>query len=371
MTRSQEETLRAVVHELAGAAERAPGLAAAALAQGRRLRRRRRIATAGGTALAVLAVAAPFLLFRPTSGRLVDADPAPTVAAATARGVWVHPRPGKEWPATPLRLPGGWIVTGANGYAESGGTGYVLDRSQGRYLRNNGYALFAAPRGTLAVVFDAGRPEDTGLLDLVTGDVRWIRTGRAGMGRGSWSPDGSRVVVTLHEKESGKDSFGVLDTDGRFRTFEVDERVRYFCTDHCTFTWSRDGREVVLPQTDSGKPRTESMPHARRGLQFFSADDGRATRFVPVPGDPAGPWSWSPNGRLVVVKGQTRPLVVEVATGKVRSSAPDEEAVWIDDDRLLHRNGDHMVLTDLDGAERERQPLPRDLDGLDLSIAPG
>ncbi|MFB9544828.1 sigma factor [Micromonospora sagamiensis] len=38
------------------------------------------------------------------------------------------------------------------------------------------------------------RPQDTGLLDLVTGNVRWIRTGPASMGEGSWSPDGGRFL---------------------------------------------------------------------------------------------------------------------------------------------------------------------------------
>ncbi|BCL14850.1 hypothetical protein GCM10017556_25890 [Micromonospora sagamiensis] len=37
----------------------------------------------------------------------------------------------------------------------------------------------------------------------------------------------------------------------------------------------------------------------------------------------------------------------------------------------MHRHGDNMILTALDGGEREWQPLPRDLDGLDLSLAPG
>lgn len=71
-----------------------------------------------------------------------------------------------------------------------------------------------------------------------------------------------------------------------------------------------------------------------------------------------------------MVKGRTGPLVVEVSAGKVRGPAPDEEAVWVGDDRLLHRHGDHMILSDLAGRERERQPLPRELDGLHLSIAP-
>ncbi|SCL38786.1 hypothetical protein GA0074692_5134 [Micromonospora pallida] len=366
MTRSQEETLRAVVHELAGAAERVPGLAAAALTQGRRLRRRRRAATAGGATLAVLALVTPFLLLRPERAAPDPTAPTPTVTPS----VVVHPTPGADWTTRPLVLPGGWVVVGATSTGTPARTGYVLNRHRDTYLTNNRYEeVWAAPRGTVAVAVDYDRPQETGLVDMVTGRVRWVRTGQPTLNP-HWSPDGSRLVLTLHRKDSGEDSFGVLDTNGRFRTFPVDTRVRYFCTDWCVFTWSPDGREVMLQQTDPAAQLSESEPHARRGVQFFSADDGRPTRFVAMPGDPAGPWAWSPDGRLVVVKGQTGPLLVEVATGKVWGSAPAEDAVWVGNDRLLYRDGDGMVLTRLDGQKLERQPLPQELGFLQLSLAP-
>ncbi|WDZ86000.1 hypothetical protein [Micromonospora cathayae] len=366
MTGAPEDALRAAVRELAGSARSAPGLAAAALGRAHRMRRRRRAATVGGAALAVLALAVPFALLRPDPAGPVVADPTPTPS------VLVHPAPGPDWTARPLVLPGGWVVTGATGTGTGtpARTGYVLNRDQNRYLRNTGYEeLWAAPRGTTAVVVDYDRPRDTGLIDLTTGRVRWVRTGQPTL-NAHWSPDGTRAVVTLLDKETAEWSFGVLDVDGGFRTFPVDMRVRYFCTDICVFTWSRDGREVVLQQTDPGEPRSESEPHPRRGVQLFSADDGRPTRFLPLPGDPAGPWAWSPDGRLVVVKGRTGPLLVETATGRVRGDAPAEDAAWIDDRRLLYHHGDDMVLADVDGRELERQPLPRELDLLRLSIAP-
>jgi dipeptidyl aminopeptidase/acylaminoacyl peptidase len=366
VTRSQEETLRAAVHELAATAGSAPGLAAAALARGRQLRRRRRIATAGGATLAALLLVTPFLLLRPERAAPDPTAPTPTVTPS----VVVHPSPGADWMTRPLVLPGGWVVTGATSTGTPARTGYVLNRDRDRYHRNNVYEeLWAAPRGTIAAVVDYERPQDTGLVNLVTGKVRWVRTGQPTL-NGHWSPDGSRLVLTLLDKESGQSSFGVLDTDGRFRTFPVDMRVRYFCTDWCVFTWSPDGREVMLQQTDPDEPRSESEPQARRGVQFFSADDGRPTRFVAMPGEPAGPWAWSPDGRLVVVKGQPGPLLVEVASGKVWGSAPAEDAVWVGDDRLLYRDGDSMVLARLDGQELERQPLPRELEYLRLSLAP-
>ncbi|MFG1880851.1 hypothetical protein [Micromonospora sp. NPDC049102] len=129
------------------------------------------------------------------------------------------------------------------------------------------------------------------------------------------------------------DRFGfvVVERDGRRRTHRV-SRQRYFCTDQCSFVWTRDGREVALPQTAQGKPRSESIRHPRSGVQLSSADDGRPTRFEPLLGDPAGPWAWSPDGRLVVVQGQQEPLLVEAATGRVVNPLPVADVVWAGDD---------------------------------------
>lgn len=155
------------------------------------------------------------------------------------------------------------------------------------------------------------------------------------------------------------------------RTFRVDEKG-YFCTDYCDFTWSRDGTEVVLPQT-GGSGHDESVRDLRRGVQLFSVDDGRPTRFVPVPGDPAGPWAWSPDGKLVVVQGQHDPLLVETDTGRVVRTLPSAEVVWISADRLLYRRpygARDVVLADLTGRELVRQPLPKELVEREITVAP-
>ncbi|PWR12521.1 hypothetical protein DKT69_23720 [Micromonospora sicca] len=365
MTRPVEDVLRAAVHDLADGVRPAPDLAVRALGRGRRLRRRRR-ATAGVAALvAVVAVALPFVLLRPQLAAH-PATPDPTATATPAPPV--RPMPGPDWTAKPLALPGDWVVV-AGTFTAAPGRGFVLDRARGRYLTAEGYdGVFPAPVGSLSAVTDEDRPREVGLVDLADGTTRWYEVGRA-LSPPEWSPDGRRLLFTTHRL----DHFGfiVLETDGTKRAFRVDEK-RYFCTDYCDFTWSRDGTEAVLPQTGRSS-HDESLRDLRAGVRLFSADDGRPTRFVPVPGDPAGPWAWSPDGKLVVVQGQHDPLLVETGTGRVVRTLPTAEVVWISDDRLLYRRpngaGD-VVLADLTGRELVRQPLPKDLVDREITVAP-
>ena len=189
--------------------------------------------------------------------------------------------------------------------------------------------------------------------------------------------------MTLLDKETASFSLGVLSVDGSFHTFPVDASIgsassgpgQYFCTDTCLFTWMPDGKQVALQQTDPAVPRTESKPHARRGLQFFSADTGQPTRFVPVRGDATGPYSWSPDGKLVVIKGQEATQLVEVDSGRVVRDLPtvDRESatlVWVAADRLLMISGGRATLIDPTGRPRERRDLPSELTGLRIAIAP-
>ncbi|SCE75075.1 hypothetical protein GA0074696_0621 [Micromonospora purpureochromogenes] len=371
MTNATEDNLRAAVHQLADEARSVPGLAERALRGGRRVRRRRRATASAGAILAAVALATPFLLARPQPTTQV-AEPAPPGTATRSAPVSVEPKSGGNWTSTPLVLPGEWVVTGAIGITDPTSWAWVLDRETGRYRTVSGYAqVWTAPRGHVAAVLSFERPSETGLLDLRTGAVRWIRTGRQIM-QPQWSPDGSRLVLTIDDKDAGSTAIGVLTATGRFRAFPVDTE-KFFCTDYCFFTWGPDGREVAFQQTDSALPRSESARHPRRGVQFFSAEDGRPTRFLAVRGDPAGPWSWSPDGQRVVLTGPDGPQLVEVATGGVLRPMPDADAVWVDDGRLLYRSHDEsapMVLIDDEGRELERQALPPGLIDQHVSMAP-
>ncbi|MGC5018850.1 TolB family protein [Micromonospora sp. DT47] len=361
MSRPVEDALRAAVHDLAGQARPAPDLAAAALERGRRRRARRRATVTGAALVALAALALPFALLRPDRPA-EPAHPRPTPTPSTVR----LPTPGADWQNRPLTLPGGWVVTGG----VTNGFGYVLDRTRSRYAMAEGYAeVWPAPAGTVTAVRDDQRPGQLGLADTATAKVRWQRI--RGWTSLQWSPDGRRLAVTA--SRGGERYLGVLEVGGRYREYRVD-RIRYFCTDFCAFTWTRDGREVTLPLTDEFKPHDESKPRqARWGVQFFSADEGRPTRFVKIPGDPAGPWAWSPDGERVVVQGQQEPLLVDAATGTVLGTLPAADVAWVTDERLLYRRpGGYrdVVLADTAGHELERLPLPRELAERTVSVAP-
>lgn len=362
MTSLLDETLRAAVRDLAEGARPAPDLAVRALGRGRRLRRRRRVAAAGAALVAVVAVTLPFVLLRPHRAT-PPATPTPTTTPSPTRLA----APGADWTTRPLVLPGGWVVTRAQVKGGSG-SGFVLDRGRGRYFATDRYdGIFPAPTGSLVAVWDQDRPRQVGLIDVASGKTHWYEVGRA-LSAPRWSPDGRRLLFTTYQL----DHFGfiVMGTDGTRQTHRM---IGYAgCTDYCDFTWSRDGREVALPQTGGGG-HDEARRDARRGVQLFSADDGRPTRLVPIPGDPAGPWAWSPDGKLVVVQGREEPLLVETATGRVVNPLPSADAVWVSDNRLLYRRplgqGD-FALADPAGRELVRQPLPKELIGLEVLVAP-
>ncbi|WP_262285023.1 hypothetical protein [Micromonospora sp. MA102] len=363
MSTSLDETLRAAVRELADDAGPAPDLAARALGRGRRLRRRRRVAAAGAALVAVVAMTLPFVLFRPRP------TPPPTTPPVTATpSPAMRPTPGADWAGKPLVLPGDWVVTRAQATGGSG-AGVLLDRKRGRYFSTDRYdGIFPAPSGSLVAVRDNDRPREIGLFDLVSGKTRWYEVGRA-LSAPRWSPDGRRLLFTTTQLDH--EGFIVLETDGTKHTHRLDRRT-YFCTDYCDLTWTRDAREVVLPQTGGGV-HNEAVRDKRRGVQLFSADDGRPTRLLPVPGDPAGPSAWSPDGTLVVVQGQQEPLLVETATGRVVNPLPTADVVWVTGDRLLYRlpyGSRDFVLADTSGRALVRQPLPKQLVDLEVTVAP-
>lgn len=382
MTSRSEDAVRQAVHELANEARLPSDLAGEALRRGRTLRRRRRAAASAGALATLVVLAVPYAWLRADPPAVVGGGaPGPSTSATVGPSASAaigpepvpsaEPAPGDDWARRVLTLPGGWVLAGASSTGTPSSTAYVLDRDSGRYRAVDRYEeVWAPPSGHVAAVVDYERPGEIGLLDLRTEAVRWVSTGPHIM-TPHWSPDGRRLALTVLDKATGKLALGVLAAGGSYRVHPVDQK-KYYCTDRCFFTWTRDGRNVVLQQTDPTAPTSESQPHARRGVQLFSPDDGRPTRFLPVPGDPAGPWSWSPDGRLVVVKGQDGPRIVDVGNGKIVGTALADDDVWLAGDRLLHRDRstNEMVLVDVEGQELARKPLPPALDNLSLTVGP-
>ncbi|WP_027346956.1 WD40 repeat domain-containing protein [Hamadaea tsunoensis] len=317
-----DRLLRTTISDLAG---EMPGptdaLADAAVARGHRLRRRNRLAVAALAVVAVAAIAVPFAVLRSHAGP--SAQPGSTGAAGFDG---------------PVVLSGGWLVVGAGDA--------VLDRTADRYraVRHNpGEAVLPAPAGG-RVMLD-GTPDGLRFVDVDgTGAVSVPIAGMRGDYR--WSPDGTRVVSGISQKEPFRIGFAVIDTrTGHVSTHWIDHTT-YDCSE-CLYTWTRDGKEVVLAIADrSGGEGAELVQR----LQLFDAATGRPTRSLPVRATPASAYSWSPDGRYVIANAdltKSRFQLIEVATGTARSFPYD--AVWATDDQLLATTGNRVIELTPDG----------------------
>jgi hypothetical protein len=80
MTEPADRVLRAAVRDLAGEVRTVPGLAAGAMARGRRIRRRRRLGVGLAAVVAVGAVGAPYAVLHSMATPMVVATPSPTAS---------------------------------------------------------------------------------------------------------------------------------------------------------------------------------------------------------------------------------------------------------------------------------------------------
>lgn len=299
-----EQLLSETIDEMTGELPTAAaGLASRSIAEGRRIRRTRRLTAAAGAVLAVLAIALPW--------------------AVLPRGE--HPEPGVRRTTAGPGLPGGWVVTGA-------GT-HVLDRAAGEYvdLRGNRTVL-PAPVGD-RVLIEAGQ-EPPQVLDVRGGHrVTIDSSGFAGNYR--WSPRGDQLVVRIVGKHSG---FAVIDAgSGAVARYPVDG----LDCGRCDYTWSRDGSAIIVTVADRSGPGLVAR------LQGFDAATGRPTATLPVPATPTGPYSWSPGGRYVIADSgapDRRWLLIDVTSGQATPFPYD--AVWVTADELLAvHDGKVLALT--------------------------
>jgi hypothetical protein len=306
-----EQLLHDTIDEMAGELRGpAAGLAARSIANGRRIRRGRRLAAAGGAVLAVAAVVVPWVVL-PRPDR---ASPPPPVPAASGSPV----APTALTASGPL--PGGWFVTSA-GYQ-------VLDRPTGEFIIVPKQVL-PAPSGNRMLVIDG--PESVQVSDVRgTNPVTVDTTGL--VGDYSWSPAGDRLAGGVSQKEPYKVGFAIIDA----RTGEVRKQWididRYDCS-QCGFTWTRDGKEVVMAIADRSGGEAEERVAS---LQLFDAGTGRPTRSLPVTAMPSGPFSWSPDGRYVLAGPPGASVnwrVFDVTTGQSRPFP--REAVWVSAGVLL------------------------------------
>nr|BFE63873.1 hypothetical protein GCM10020063_083990 [Dactylosporangium thailandense] len=303
--------------------------AGAAMARGRSIRRRRRVAAGAGALAAVVAILLPFAVRH-------DADrrPVPPVVAS---------------PGPAVTLPGGWRLMGAGRQALNAKGAYVLLESGSRrpVVAPAGYrALSQDGSGDPPVVIDVngGQPAQLGPTD-VFGDL--IR----------WSPSGDRLVSAYSVKDTGEFGFSIFDARTGEATRHAFDHTKYDCS-QCEFAFTRDGREVYMTLADRSLGEAGDLPG---GLQFFDATTGAPTRSVPARvWTAASAYAFSPDGRYLIAPGDRATgqyQRVDLTTGRSETFAPDAEAVWVDDTTLLAPVGNGVAVLRPDGTRVSEWPV--------------
>ena len=359
-----DDLVRDTVHGLADEADPATDLATGAMVRGRRLRHRRR---AGLAAAAVALVGAAVLPYQWVQGQRVGPR-----GEATAGS--------QHWWDRPVALPGDWVATSLNADAAPAATRpgagdlLVLDRRTGRYRWLESVdTAWPAPAGDLVAIesSDSRHVGELGIRDMADGTTRWLFKGEFNLDP-QWSADGRRLLL------STQTGFTVIDTDTGSSTAHPVDQKRYACTDFCLYTWQPDGLHVALPLDDPLAQPAEGAPDlpARKGVQLFAADTGRATALLPLHGNPVSSQAWSPDGRLVLLGAAEPgdPQIADVASGQVIRTlrgAPDQQ-YFVDSNRLLGIHEGSAELTAVDtGKVLGRTTLPDGVEGRAMTVARG
>ncbi|MEV6342052.1 hypothetical protein [Actinoplanes sp. NPDC051851] len=357
MTRPVDDRVRTAVRDLASEAGTPHGLAARALAQGRRrLRVRRTVLSTAAAVLVTVAAAVPYALSRHDTPPVVTTPLLPSVAASELGT--------PTWSTTSTyQLPGGAHLAGIGAYRDRHTTvrQFVVnpDSSGYRTLYKNVVESNPSPTGRYVLTALQG-DEKLALLDVRTGHYRRLDIDVATAA--VWSSDGSRLLMT---RESG---FSILDpATGTLVEHEV-EHGETTCAGYCLYTWLPGETQVALPQSETAN----SEPSRVTGLAIFDAATGELLRNDPIKAAPIGRGSWSADGRFVLAttaEGSALVSVVDVATGTVVAAFPAETAVFLRDGTILASTGDRILHYSTDHRVTETLTLPKALSGRDLTFA--
>ncbi len=336
--------LRGLIHNLAAEGDLVRperdrrGFALDATDRGYQYRNRRRASLASAVvAVIALGLGVPYglTLTRAGDGRGIHPASSPTGGAVIGRdGVPTQVITDKT---RPIELVDGWYVAGSK---------FVLDWPHKTYRRMSGDSIQLSPNGEWVVTKDV--PLD---FTSITYRVTNLHTGnthnyvhRRVIDEPQWSPDGNRLllsktpegepptrtlVAVMLDVTTGTTSASMLDVTG-LNCAEVGG---------CRLTWLPSGTEIAITVS---RTAGANQPFVPSGVQTFTLDGARA-RLLPIAGISAGPQSWSPDGRHVVVHALSadglNPEVqlVEVATGTVVRPMPGlvMQAAWVDNDRML------------------------------------
>jgi len=357
MSRSVDDLLRTTLRDLAVEPHIPADLAAGALARGRRLHRRRRVTTVAAALMFIAAAMVPYAIFQrtaaptdPVGGAAANSvhAPAPELIRLTAPA-WSRVRP--------YPVPGDLRVIGVGPRGSRPGPveNLVLDPATGRYrsLPASVLASSPSPDRRYAVVTDLDVPTQWGIRDLLSGHTRSLPSEVSG--NATWSATGNRLLLT---RATG---FTIVDAaTGRTVHHEVD-RAQQMCDDFCGYAWLSGDTEVALPQAY----RFNDHPARITGLAIFDARTGELLRNDPVAGAPVGRRSWSPDGRLVLIRpdtpGTDQVLIAEAATGQAAGGFRASSADFLDDGSILGVLGSEVTRYDAGGHPIETMVLPEAL----------
>lgn len=343
MSRDLEYEIRDAVTDLAEGG-RSVNLAAAAIRDGRHLVRRRRAVSAAATfgVLAILIV--PFALHRPATSRLTQPGAAPvaTVPSTTSTDQASVPSPiAVPAPTLVNALPDGLVYASL---PRTDGNTLVYNRSTGQYVDVPLERVVPSPIGTTAAVDDGKR---VGLVDLDSGDVRWVDGPTPSGAAFDWSPDGTELTYLSVGRKSGTVRVTVAFVAKSFGAAIGGDIV---CPSDCYPAWLPDGQAIAVSGADGKLPIRLIDPSSGDSLNGLDRVTG-----VLVSGHGV-----TTDRTLVVTQLGPNAVVIAAKTGEKLMALPADAAqvYWTRAQDLVMVRADGVSVFSLAGETIGTYPLP-------------
>jgi hypothetical protein len=248
----------------------------------------------------------------------------------------------------------------------------VLDPATETYRPTDWSYLSVAPGLETAAVLEGDLPASRiGILDLASGDVRWVPTDHP-VASLAWSPDGSRVLATAYDGDpdlqkptgdhafrmgdAARTGFVVVDATTGSATFTTMTRGEHFGGRE-DLGWTADGQGVRSPAGQAGEQFFDLDGSPTTG----SADDYNTNGYI----DAATLSLTSPDGRFTITRDSGLPTAItDNDTGQVYRQEALQVLGWADHEHVVtlagcsapcegtneFKNG--LVLMRYDGSDR-------------------
>jgi hypothetical protein len=269
---SQETLLKDAIAAMTSEVRGMDGLAATAIAQGKRIRRRQRVMTAAAV-LAAFGIISSFFFWRPATEQQ-SAMPAPV---RTING----PEKGL--------LPGNWTILAAPASQN-------VTRLDGKSTLTADVGDVVSPSGRFVMRADPGAGEF--VLTIKQSGREPVTLQVPGGESFAWSPVADTILATVSNMDGVK-GFATVDAASARVSTHVPVSIPSSYCGPCKFSWYPKGNEVVVRQaedfTDAGGNFT-----GRGSTYLFDAMTGRPSRSLTFQVNVSGPGSWSPDGRYAL-----------------------------------------------------------------------